>query len=124
MSTVRLDKGLFALSPFMFAGLTPRPLAFRLRGQDPLLILALGGLQWARGSGRLFLVSVPSGLLPFLSSLCCCSCCSPVVVGPVSGVARFLVALFLFLLCCRVFCVCFFCLGCAWGVLSFVIVVC
>ena len=27
----------------------PRPIAFRLRGQDPLLILALGDLQWARG---------------------------------------------------------------------------
>ena len=27
----------------------PRPLAFRLRGQDPLLILALGDLQWVGG---------------------------------------------------------------------------
>ena len=27
----------------------PRPIAFRLRGQDPLMILALGDLQWARG---------------------------------------------------------------------------
>ena len=35
---------------------TPRPIAFRLRGQDPLLILSLGGLQWARGSVRFFLV--------------------------------------------------------------------
>ena len=28
----------------------PWPIAFRLRGQDPLLILALGDLQWARGT--------------------------------------------------------------------------
>ena len=85
----------------------------RLRPPGPLhsdsgvkilsLILALGGLQWARGSGRLFLVYVLSGLLPPLSSLCCCSCCSSVVVGPVSGVARFFVTLFWF---CRV-AVCF-----------------
>ena len=27
----------------------PRPIAFRLQGQDPLLILALGDLQWAGG---------------------------------------------------------------------------
>ena len=27
----------------------PRPLAFRLRGQDPLWILALGDLQWVWG---------------------------------------------------------------------------
>ena len=37
----------------------PRPIAFRLRGQDPLLILALGDLQWARGP----LLSVSFSLL-------------------------------------------------------------
>ena len=37
----------------------PRPIAFRLRGQDPLLILALGDLQWARG----FFLSVSFSLL-------------------------------------------------------------
>ena len=29
--------------------MAPQPIAFRLRGQDPLLILALGDLQWAWG---------------------------------------------------------------------------
>ena len=33
----------------------PWPIAFRLRGQDPLLILALGALQWVRGPFCLFL---------------------------------------------------------------------
>ena len=40
----------FLASPFSgVLGLAPRPIAFRLRGQDPLLILALGDLQWGGG---------------------------------------------------------------------------
>ena len=50
-----LDGGLtdaagFVTSSLLIAKLgAPRPIAFRLWGQDPLLILALGDLQWARG---------------------------------------------------------------------------
>ena len=47
----------------------PRPLAFRLRGQDPLLILALGDLQWVRGPFRLFLHLLSSSFLRLLLRL-------------------------------------------------------
>ena len=41
---------LFFASSFLLINIgAPWPIAFRLRGQDPLLILALGDLQWARG---------------------------------------------------------------------------
>ena len=39
----------FRSSPFRSGYWAPRPTAFRLRGQDPLTILALGDLQWVRG---------------------------------------------------------------------------
>ena len=47
----------------------PRPIAFRLRGQDPLMILALGDLQWARGpfcSSNIFVFFFLSYRLPRL----------------------------------------------------------
>ena len=40
---------LILASPLIWIARAPRPIAFRLRGQDPLLILALGDLQWAWG---------------------------------------------------------------------------
>ena len=90
--------------------MSPRPLAFRLRSQDPWLILALGDLQWARGSSKGFLSSpcffVTAGAAAF-------PCLSSLFLVAMRGVFSF--RLFVVLPCV----LSYVCCACAWGVFVF-----
>ena len=66
-------RGFNSLLPLCYDKLgAPRPIAFRLRGQDPLLILALGGL--CNGSGGLLLLLLLRLLLFVSVSVLALSC--------------------------------------------------
>ena len=84
-----------------------------------LLILALGGLQWARGSGRLFLVirSLWFSSFSFLASaVAFAALLSSSVLFVAMRVSPFPLV---FLPCCCVSCVCFSVLGVRGGFFSF-----
>ena len=102
---VAMARGLFATSPVLTDCRTPRPLAFRLRGQDPLDDLGPGWFAMGLGVylGSFLLFSVLVFASTSWSPASAFAVASPsVVVGPFCGVARFLVFLLSSLLCCRV----------------------